>query len=239
VLAAAAVCPHPPLLHPALAPGADAALDHLRTACLAAVSALLAAAPDVVVCVGEGPEPARYDESDGGSLRRFGVGVSAGGDGSDALPLALTLGAWLLDGAGWAGPRRYVALPQEMPPHRCVEAGRHAAEADLRVGVLAMGDGSAKRSEAAPGYLDDRAGPFDAEVARALGAPDPGWLADGLPPIACAELWVAGRPAWQFLAGAAARTPDGAALRARTRYDAAPHGVGYFVVDWSAGASSP
>jgi hypothetical protein len=237
VFAAAACCPHPPLLHPALARHSDAALDELRATCLAAVSTLLAAAPDVVVCVGDGPEPQRYDDSDGGTLRGFGVDARAGGAASDALPLALTLGAWLLDRAGWDGPRRYVALPQEMTPQRCTQAGQQAASADLRVGVLAMGDGSAKRSESAPGYLDERAAPFDAEVARALAAPDPRRLADGLPPIACAELWVAGRPAWQFLAGAASRAADDGALTARMRYDAAPYGVGYLVAEWTVGSA--
>jgi hypothetical protein len=232
VFAAGACCPHPPLLHPAVAQSTDAGLEDLRTACGAAVSTLLAAAPDVVVCVGDGPEPGRYDESDGGALRGFGVDARAGGDGSDALPLALTLGAWLLDRAGWGGPRRYVALPQETTPQRCVHAGRRAAAADLRVGVLAMGDGSARRSAGAPGYLDERAAPFDAAVARALGAPDPEWLADGLPPIACAELWVAGRPAWQFLAGAATEAAHEGGLTARVRYDAAPYGVGYLVAEW-------
>ena len=35
-----------------------------------------------------------------------------------------------------------------------------------------MGDGSACRTLKAPGYLDERAAAFDAEVARALGAAD-------------------------------------------------------------------
>jgi hypothetical protein len=112
--------------------------------------------------------------------------------------------------------------------------GEKVAAADLRVGVLAMGDGSAKRSARAPGYLDERAGPFDAEVARALGEPDPSWLAHHLAPVACAELWVAGRPAWQFLAGAATQTPRATGIAARLHYDAAPYGVGYFVAGWAA-----
>jgi len=217
---------------PDVAPQADSELDDLRTACAAAVTDMLETSPDVVVCVGDGPELRRYDDSDGGTLRPFGVDVRAGGERSHALPLALTLGAWLLDRAPWRGPRRYVGLPQETAADRCVETGQKAASADLRVGVLAMGDGSARRSTSSPGYLDERAEPFDAEVARALAGPDPLWLADALPPIACADLWVTGRPAWQFLAGAATQVPQHSTLRARLHYDAAPFGVGYFVAGW-------
>jgi hypothetical protein len=232
VFVAAAVCPHPPLLVTPVAGQAAAELDGLRTACTAAIAAMLETGPEVVICVGDGPALSTYDESDGGTLRGFGVDVHAGGDRSQSLPLALTVGAWLLDRAAWPGARRYFAVPQETAAQECAEMGEKVAAADLRVGVLAMGDGSAKRSAEAPGYLDDRAGPFDAEVGRALGQPDPEWLIDGLPPLACAELWVAGRPAWQFLAGAATQRTAGYEIRARMHFDEAPYGVGYFVASW-------
>jgi hypothetical protein len=232
VFAAAAVCPQPPLMVPAVAQRSAHELDRLRTVCTAAVTAMLESAPDVVVCVGDGPQLSTYDESAGGTLREYGVDTCAGG-ATGELPLALTIGAWLLDRVAWRGPRRYFAIPQETTPEECVEMGEKVAGADLRLGVLAMGDGSAKRSTTAPGYLDARAGPFDSEVARALAAPDLTWLAQGLTPLACAELWVAGRPAWQFLAGAAAQTERGTRLEARMHYDAAPYGVGYFVADWT------
>lgn len=233
---AAAVCPHPPLLLPEVAQQAAPDLDDLRAACDTALAELLGAAPDAVVVVGDGPRLATYDQADGGTMRGFGVDVRAGGR-SDALPLSLTVGAWLLDRAGWTGPRRYFAVPQEATAQECVEMGEKVAGADLRLGVLAMGDGSAKRSTSAPGYLDERAEPFDREVARALAEADPRGLADGLPPIACAELWVQGRAAWQFLAGAAsqtAQTQPAGGLAARLLYDAAPYGVGYFVATWTA-----
>jgi hypothetical protein len=233
VFVAAAVCPHPPLLVPEVAQRAASELDDLRAACTAAVTAMLDTGPDAVVCVGDGPRLGRYDESDGGTLRPFGVDVRAGGDASDDLPLALTVGAWLLDRSAWTGPRRYFALPQETTAPECVETGQKIAAAGLRVGVLAMGDGSAKRGTRAPGYVDERAEPFDAEVARALAEADCGWLADALPPIACAELWVAGRAAWQFLAGAATQVRQGTELAARVDYDAAPYGVGYVVARWT------
>jgi len=235
VFVSAAVCPQAPLLLPEIAQRSTHELERLRTACTAAVTAMLECGPDVVICVGEGPRLDSYDESAGGTLREFGVDVHAGGQTAE-LPLSLTVGAWLLDHVGWPSPRRYFAIPQERMPEECVEMGEKIAAADVRVGVLAMGDGSARRSTTAPGYLDERAGPFDTEVARALAGPDLTWLAQGLPPLACAELWVAGRPAWQFLAGAATqKTPGGAHVAARMRYDAAPFGVGYFVADWTTG----
>ena len=231
---AAAVCPQPPLLVPEVAQRSAHELDRLRTACTAAVTAMLESAPDAVMCVGEGRQLGTYDESAGGTLREYGVDLHAGGETAE-LPLALTIGAWLLDHVAWRGPRRYFAIPQETTPEECVAMGEKIAGADLRVGVLAMGDGSAKRSTTAPGYLDERAEPFDAKVARALAAPDLTWLAQGLPPLACAELWVGGRPAWQFLAGAAAQAPSNAHVGARMHYDAAPYGVGYFVAEWTTG----
>jgi len=234
VFVAAAVCPQPPMLLPEVAQRSDHELERLRTACVSAVAAMLETGPDVVVCVGAGPVLRRYDEAAGGTLREFGVDVRAGGDTAD-LPLSLTVGAWLLDRVAWRAPRRYFAIPQEAMPAECVGMGEKIAAADLRVGVLALGDGSAKRSTTAPGYLDERAEPFDTAVAKALGGPDPAFLAEGLPPLACAELWVAGRPAWQFLAGAASQTPPDAPVRARLHYDAAPYGVGYLVADWTTG----
>ncbi len=98
--------------------------------------------------------------------------------------------------------------------------------------MLVLGDGSAKRSLTAPGYLDDRAARFDASVGAALAAADVDSLLD-IDVTLADELWVAGRPAWQVLAGA------GRAVRRHTdrlsgslNYDEAPFGVGYL---WPSG----
>ena len=56
----AAVCPSPPLLARQLTGGADV-LPELHAACTRAVSALLAATPDVVVIVGAGPATSTWD----------------------------------------------------------------------------------------------------------------------------------------------------------------------------------
>ncbi|MPZ61614.1 MAG: hypothetical protein GEU93_10030 [Propionibacteriales bacterium] len=248
----AAVCPHPPLLVPEVGTGAAGELDDLRTSCFEAVRLLASTRPDVVVCVGGAPALRRFPDAAVGSLRGLGVHLRAGsGDAGDAagardagdtggaegldgeLPLSLTLGAWLLDRYGWEGARRYVALPRELSGDECAALGRVAADRDgMRVGVLAMGDGTAKRSEHAPGYVDHRAGALDQRVADALAHADREWLVRRLDPGDCADLWVAGRQAWQFLAGAAESAPPGADIAAKMHYDAAPYGVGYFVASW-------
>lgn len=102
------------------------------------------------------------------------------------------------------------------------------ATRDERVALLVMGDASACRTLKAPGYLDERAAPFDAEVARALGAADVAALTT-LDTGLAHELKVSGRAPWQVLAGAA----DGADLGGSLLYEDAPYGVGYVVAVWS------
>jgi hypothetical protein len=217
------VLPHPPALVPEVSVQSPDWLHKLRVGCLESVGRLMAAVPDVVVVVGSAAEAGRWDTSAGGSMRAYGVDVRAGSGGAD-LPLSLTVGAWALDRAGWNGPREYVAVDRALGVR---DAGSLGAElvADRRVALLVMGDGSAKRSKQAPGYLDERAAGFDAEVVAAIAQADPaaiGRLDAGL----ADELWVAGLPAWRVLAGAL----DGR-TESLVRYDEAPTGVGYFVID--------
>ena len=86
-----------------------------------------------------------------------------------------------------------------------------------------MGDGSARRSAAAPGYLDARAEPFDASVELAFRDGDLSALTT-LDPVLARDLLASGRPAWQTLAGALAPGPQTAVL-----YSEAPFGVAYLV----------
>jgi hypothetical protein len=64
-------------------------------------------------------------------------------------------------------------------------------------------------------------------VAAALAAADPARLAR-LAPALDEELMVAGRAAWQVLAGAA----GGRRLQGQLRCAVAPFGVGYLVASW-------
>jgi hypothetical protein len=219
-----AFCPCPPLLLPAVAGRAAADTARLRAACADAVAAVLAPRPEVVVVVGRGGS-GRYGPGDGGDLRGFGVDLEVPFDGAvrsrgRRTPLAHTIGAWLLAEAGHAGPRLGVR-PAELAD---VLAGLSGP-----VGVLAMGDGSARRTLKAPGHLDDAAGPFDTAVAEAMAAGDAAALA-ALDPVEGDRLLAAGVPVWRAVGALLA----GREVTARLHADEAPFGVGYLVADWLA-----
>lgn len=224
--AAVAFCPAPPLLHPAVEVRADEATTVLRAACAAAVTDLLAVRPEVVVVVGRGQAPgARLGAGDAGSLRGFGVPLDVPFEGrvrpgGRRAPVPHTLGAWLLDQAGFAGTRVGVG-PEDL--------GQLVQDLPAPVAVLAMGDGSARRSVKAPGYLDDAAGPFDAAVARALEAGDARAL-HALDPEEGERLLAEGVPVWRAVGAALADR----SISARLHHDAAPFGVGYPVASWVA-----
>lgn len=225
MLISVAVCPHPPLLAPELAQGAAGELEGLRSACDLAVRRMLTAEPEVVVVVGAAPQEAGY-ASLSGSLRRYGVPAPA--HPAAELPLSLVIGGWLLERAGTTVPRRGLGVPADAPTTRCLALGQQLAASGERIGLLVMGDGSARRTDKAPGHHDPRAADFDAAVATALGTADTGALAK-LDPELGDELMAAGRAAWQVLGGAA----DGRSWRAALHYDDAPYGVGYLVASWT------
>jgi hypothetical protein len=220
VLISAAVCPHPPLLVPEMACGAAPELDDLRAACAEAVRRL--AAGDLVVVVGSGPQTRDFGREAAGTLRPYGADVTVG-PGEPVLPLSLTIGRWLL------GERQavYRGVAENAPPEECRRLGAQLAGLAGRVALLVMGDGTACRTQRAPGYLDTRAEGFDAEVARALAGADAGALTR-LDAGLAADLRAAGRAPWQVLAGAARDDRFSAELLA----DAAPYGVGYLVASW-------
>ena len=228
MLVAAAVCPHPPLLVPEVAAGAAGELDGVRAACARALGLLAAAGPELVVAVGTAGERRTYPYDAAGSLAGFGADVRVG-DGAPVLPLSLTVGRWLADRAGLP-VARWEAVPSDWPAQRCLELGAAVGAESARVALLVMGDASARRTEKAPGYVDERAVPFDAAVATALASADAAALAT-LDVALAADLMAAGRAAWQVLAGAA-RLGDGPGLEADLLADEAPYGVGYLVASW-------
>ncbi|MFD5399919.1 class III extradiol dioxygenase subunit B-like domain-containing protein [Streptomyces griseorubiginosus] len=180
-------------------------------------------------------------DADGG----VGVGVRPGADvaggvdvrpradrGEDQprpLPTSLAVAAWLLERTGWSdAPIEGLGVGEPLEPERCIQTGREIAGRAERVALLVMGDASACRTLKAPGYLDERAAPFDAEVARALGAADVAALR-ALDAESAYELKASGRAPWQVLAGAAEEAGLGGSLL----YEDAPYGVGYVVAAWS------
>jgi hypothetical protein len=227
-IVAAAVCPHPPVIVPELAFGAAPELDPLRAACLAAIDLLASA--DGLVIVGSAPVTGRrYDASAGGDFGPYGAPQVRVGEGERVLPLSLLVGAWLVEQSKVTGLRRTsVSVAADESPERCVQLGREIAEGNERIGLLVMGDGSARRSDHAPVHLHPRAEIFDTTVAEALQNVDLEVLA-ALDPDLATGLQAAGRAPWQVLAGAL----RGTALSGDLTYNAAPYGVGYFVASFT------
>jgi hypothetical protein len=227
MIVGAAFCPHPPLLVPEAAQGAAAELDLLRVAARTAIRRAVRPGARVVV-LGAGPQTRPYAATARGSLAPYGVPltISLGSDepGPVELPLSLTVGAWLLrDALGpESGARGWSVGVAGFPsgePHL-----------DGPTALLVMGDGSARRTTAAPGYLDERAAGFDAATAAALAGGEGSRLRAAARSRALAdELLVAGAPAWEAAAGLL----EGPAYDAEVLYDAAPYGVGYFVAVWT------
>ena len=199
------------MLVPEVNAGADD-LAALRKSCDAAVETVLTHEPDRVVVIGSGSLTDDLDESAGGTFTDFGVDLHVGGH-TDELPLSLTVGAWLLARAGWVGPRTY---------------STGTPDAEGRVALLVMADGSAKRTTESPGYFDERAIAYDDHIAAALATGDADTLAD-LDLDLATELWAAGAPALKSLGEMA----KDATITAQLRENVAPFGVGYWVADWS------
>jgi hypothetical protein len=222
---AAAVLPHPPLLVPELAGGAAAELDPLRSACRAALAAVLAVA-DLTVVVGDGPVWGVPDPGATGSFRPYGADVEVELPGLAALvlaglpeparlsslPLSLAVAAALLADLD-PGPTQLfaVSVPASFGPGAAASVGHTLAasaarsagenEGGRRVGVVAMGDLSACRSHLAPGAFRQEAAQFDASVAQAFRDGAPARLLE-LDPKQATELLAAGRVPLQVLAGA-------------------------------------
>lgn len=207
MIVGAALCASPPLLHPALT-GRAVVLPELRAACAEAVARLLRSGPGLVAVVGPAAATGDWDPSGRLDPAAFAPGIACDGAARSALPLSLGLGAMLLDEGGYRGSRRLIAVGADEPASACAALGAELATGAARTALLVMGDGSARRSLKAPGHLDLRAEPFDAQVERAIRDGRPGALL-GLDEALARDLMVTGRPAWQVLAGA---IPDGAGL---------------------------
>lgn len=211
--------PAAPLLVPAVAGGGDDLDAEMRDGCLALVASALGGRDQALVVAptavtGEWPGAATWD------FGGFGV-PRPDAAGRERLPWSLGIGAWLLDAAGWAGSRGYVGITPSGSP----SAGDLAAGSTV---VLVVGDGSACRTEKAPGYLDERAEAFDAGIEAALRAGDAAALA-ATDEVLAGELLCRSVPAWRWVAAAAAGR---SVTEATMAFAAAPYGVAYFVARW-------
>ena len=139
----------------------------------------------------------------------------------DVRTASLAAATWVAE----AGPVTLVA------DHQGLRVGRHLlaqARADKGDGTafLVVANGSARRTDSAPGYVDARAIPFDDAVEAALRAPDPGVLAELDTELAGALL----------VGNAAGLVQLGVLLRAARTigvdYADDPLGVAYWVARW-------
>lgn len=209
----AVVIPAAPALVPAVGGRAEQ-LDATRAAVAEVLRTLVVAAPQRIVVVAATDDgPLDVDESGGASFASFGVDLSAGGP-RHLLPAPHAVAAWWLDDAGWTGARRYID-PRSAPTPTQDDA------------VVVVADGSARRSERAPGYLDPRAEGFDADVTAALATGDAAALAR-LDPVLSGELMAGGLEPLRWLG----RASSGVAVSAELVLADAPLGVGYWCATW-------
>ncbi len=96
---------------------------------------------------------------------------------------------------------------------------------DQHAAVLVIGNGSACRTEKAPGFFDSRAEAFDEALGAALRQPDPGTLS-GIDPVLSRELLAdTDEIAWL---GTTLTMED----RTVMTYEDDPYGVQYWVAHW-------
>lgn len=237
-----------------MAAGAAAETAALRDACLVAARALAAGcARWVAVAVVDPAAPMGV----AGSFLGYGVDISvaldpeagvaqgAGFQGAGfqgvELPLPLLIAGWLRGQVGAVEITVQVApVASGSSAAECrrlgTELGQRLRHEGGPVGLLVLGDGAAMHTLRAPGHFDGRARDLDASVAAALAAADPGALLD-LDVGLAAELWVAGREAWQV--GAAAAQVLAPAWRGELFYSDAPFGVAYHVALWDPAQQDP
>jgi hypothetical protein len=239
------VLPEPPLLVPELATGAARETAQLRAACIEAASRLSEVATKWIAVGADAGGRRTIGPDARGSF--IGFGADLGADVVVALdpaatapvdpgfPLPLLIAGWVAGAAGAPVRIRGELVAPDARPQECAALGAALATecaADPEpVGLLVVGDGAATHTEKAPGYLDERAAPFDAAVAAALRDADPDGLA-ALDPDLAAELLAAGRAPWQVLAGATA----GRRWRGELLHSSIPFGVAYHVAVWTPAA---
>lgn len=230
MILSAAVCPHPPLLFRELAGAADA-VAALRAACLDTVRDVVADV-DRVVLVGGADHGQVWDPALGTEVGEFG-GTRLPPAGRSALPLSLRVGRRLLDEVGWTGPLDPMSVPWDATAGQVRALAEDLVGRDERLGVVTLGEGSARRGPTAPGFIDERAFPFDDQLAAALERGDARALL-GLDERLATELMVLGRAAFAVLGALALlQVGDRDGLVPELRYRDDPFGVSYFVARWS------
>lgn len=225
MLASIALTPSAPVLVPELAGAAAAEVADIRAAATTAASAL----PGRWIVIGVGPADAVISGGRG-TFAGYGadVEVSLSPDSDDRvmeMPLCAVFAAWL---RGQANPEARIEVrvcAADLGVDAAVDRGRslraEIERADGPTGVLVVADGFTTIGPSAPGGEDPAAEAAQTALDDALAAGDPA-------PLLSLPAGVAGRVAYQVLAGLAEEWPRTAVELIR----GAPFGVGYFVGLW-------
>ena len=221
MLVSACVLPHPPVLVPEVGGRrARTGWSSCARLCLDAVARVPGAPTrSIVVVVGSADTRRPVGSQRPAATHGARTGsTSASAEPDVELPLALTIGAYLLDEAGWTGERelrrrRRVAARRTSARHWVARWWRRGGPR-----LLVMGDGSPSGPRRRRAISTTAPGAFDAAVVEALAAADAAALA-ALDPQLADELWVAGLPAWQVLAGPCDAMLPRRVVRLRRRAD--------------------
>ena len=132
------------------------------------------------------------------------------------------LRAACLDAVGWLGDDVTVlAGPQGRKVADALLGSRRARPAG-QPSYLVVGNGSAKRRDTSPGYVDERALPFDADLGARLRSGE----LSGIDAALARELWADTEP----IARLDGLLPPGCACT--VDYEDDPYGVQYWVARW-------
>jgi len=181
-----------------------------------------------VIVIGSGDRTHWFDQGGVGSTRGFGGLLDYGlGTGTVKLPQPLTIAAAILSGANWSGATIGLEVAHDSTADDRKKLGSEVAlKADeLATLVVVVGDGSATRTEKAPGYVQPDAASFDEAMARAINEADVYAILD-VDQEQADRLWCRGIPAWQVAANAAGQ------MQGTLILESAPFGVNYLVASW-------
>lgn len=188
--------------------------------------------PELVVVVGTGPATLAHKVSAVADFTPWGADLQlrlpgASGPQGEPLPLALSVGVWLLHQTDRVTDAAAVAVAPDAAAADCQSLGVDLADRADRVAMLVMSDGSARRSDAGPRPFDPRAVDHDESIVSALARGEGGGLLT-LDDELSSEVDAEGLNPLRVLGGAAAE----AAFDTQVLYDDAPFGVGYYVAVW-------
>ncbi len=202
-----------------------------RAASIELISELQQSA-DLVVVVGAGDNTTWFEEGGIGNTRAFGgVGSYLIGTATQELPQALTVGASVVSAAGWSGKVKALLVDKvtTSEQRRVLADELVKSTEDQQALIVVVGDGSATRTEKAPGYIQPDAVAFDESLIATIEGADPQALLN-IDQITANRLWCRGLPAWQVIANACVNITPG--FQGTLVLQSSPFGVNYFVASW-------